>query len=233
MRLTIVSFFRDAAGVQVHRFIKQCVHLQAGWKGPVRLVAVYGDCVDSTKQQLQAEAEAYNLALHLVEYNTNKPRFGSTEEPDRMATLSKMANHALDYAQSLLEPGVPEQIFYVESDLIWEPETVKKLGEILDRAEDIDAIAPLIYAGELFYDIWGFRGMDDIRFAPFPPYHFSLTSTDPTQIHSCGSAFMMERWVLEKSRIRNDYALVGFWEDARSHGFKLFVAPTLKVRHPA
>jgi len=231
-RLTIISFFRDAAGLQVHRFIKQCALLQAVWPGAIRIVAVYGDCMDATKPQLLAEAEARNLALHLVEYNTKVPRYGSTEQPERMAALSRLSNCGLDFAATLLEMHTAEQILYVESDLIWDADVIVELMHSLDSS-NADAMAPLVFAGENFYDVWAFRGLDGQRFSPFPPYHSSLKGKATIQVSSVGSCFLMERWVLENVRIKNEGALVGFWREAKDHGFSVKVSPGQRVRHPA
>jgi hypothetical protein len=79
--------------------------------------------------------------------------------------------------------------------------------------------------------VYGFRGLDGSRFAPFEPYHSTLNGL--TEVSSVGSSFVMMGYVALRTRINNNGALPGFWEDARARQFRVFVDPTLRVVHPA
>jgi acetyltransferase-like isoleucine patch superfamily enzyme len=85
-------------------------------------------------------------------------------------------------------------LVYVESDLIWNAGTVLQLiGDL--QIPSVDVVAPLVFAGESFYDIWGFRGMDGERFSPAAPYHSSLAAGGVetlAEISSAGSCLVMK-----------------------------------------
>jgi hypothetical protein len=231
MKMFVLSFFRNCAGRQTKRFMNQCAKLAALYPHELHVIAVYGDCVDNTADALRVEALVHNLRLHLVEHNHGQGVFGSTEAPERMKALSGLSNAGLDKVCDLSQGN--GKIFYVESDLIWNVNTIMRLCERLNLSVDADAIAPLVFAGEAFYDIWGYRGLDGTRFQPFPPYHPSLKEKGLTEVSSVGSCFVMEAWVLRDTRIKNDNALVGFWEAARANGYRIFVDAGEKVEHPA
>lgn len=232
MKFIVLSFFRNSAGAQIERFMKQCKALQN--KLPevyeLNLVAVYGDCTDNTKQELIDLAKEFHITLHLVEHNHGGPVFGSTEALERMKALSGVGNAGLDKAHELTRGN--GKVFYVESDLIWDADVVVRLSKALDMHVEADAIAPLVFAGQHFYDVFAFRGKDGERFAPFPPYHSSMNGK-AVEVSSVGSCFIMEAWMLHDTRIADGGALPGFWKAARAHNYRVFVDPAEKVWHPA
>jgi hypothetical protein len=232
MRLVVLSFFRNAAGAQVQRFMRQVSDLMDSHpSNNVALVAVYGDCTDNTRDSLQANANALDIPISIVRHDHGGPIYGSTESLQRMRDLSGVANAGLDEVFAITKGNC--EIFYVESDLIWDAKTVLRLSDKLDASEDADAIAPLVFAGEHFYDVYSFRGLDGSRFSPFKPYHQTMSMTELTEVSSVGSAFIMEGWILKDTRITNHGALPGFWEEARRNGHHVYVDPTEKVVHPA
>lgn len=227
MRLTVVSFFRDSErSGQIDHFFKQVAALQHVWRGPLKVVATYGDCVDQTAEALQSANWDYGVYTELNEASHGGPRYGSIESEGRFTALSMIANAALEKITIH-----DEMIWYVESDLVWEPKTVMVLADHLVTKPHVGVVAPMVYAGPHFYDVWGFRGLDGERFSPFPPYHRSMTS-GLVEVSSVGSALMMRASVARESRIRNNGALVGFCEDVRRNGYQIYVDPTAKVVHP-
>jgi hypothetical protein len=144
-------------------------------------------------------------------------------------------------------------VVYVESDLVWDGETLRKLidlvvpfkvdvtrhesatSEYVDGARPWDVVAPMIFAGEHFYDVYSFRGLDSSRFAPFPPYHSSLRRHgELTEVSCVGSCLVMPATVARDKRVRMESgALVEWCEKARAVGYRLAVVPDLVVRHPA
>ena len=229
MKLVVLSFFRNAAGGQVQRFMQRVADLAEAHRD-VHVVAVYGDCVDNTAESLQAHADVRSIPLTLVSHDHGGPVYGSTEHPDRLRALSGLANAGLDAVLSLTKGACV--VLYVESDLIWDAQTVLRLMDKLDKTRDADVIAPLIFAGENFYDVYAYRGLDGLRFSPQKPYHHLLHHTLLTEVSSVGSCFVMEGWVLKDSRIRNEQALPGLWQQARKLGHRVYVDPTEKVQHP-
>lgn len=196
----------------------------------MRAVAVEGDSTDSTARDLKRGVQTRDLDLTVYTHNHGGPVWGSTENPARLAALSGVANKILD--------GVRESddvLLYVESDLIWTPESIYQLIGYLDELKGVDVVAPLVFAGRHFYDVWAFRGLDGNRFSPFPPYHADLTETtsDCTFVSSVGSCLVMSERVARQVRICNGQALVGWCEEARRLGYGIVVAPNVRVEHPA
>jgi len=196
----------------------------------VSVNAVEGDSIDNTRQALCIAAEMNHIHLNLVTCNHGGPEFGSTEQPERMVALSKVGNAIFE---SVKESD--DALFYVESDLMWSPETARRLVNIATNMTGFDVISPLVLCGHTaptFYDIWGFRGLDERRFSPFNPFYPGLEPGSETifEVGSVGSCLAMRAHVARACRIRNDYCLVGWCEDARSQGYRIGVQPNLLVR---
>jgi hypothetical protein len=227
--LFVISFFRHSSVDFVRRYMARVKELQGISPCPVSLVCVWGDSPESLGVLLGEEARRHGLDAVIHRYDHGGPVYGSTEQPERMKALSGLANSGLDCLQAYVDAN--DHVFYVESDLLWEPETVLELSNKMTMA-GLDALAPMIYAGPNFYDIWGFRGLDGERFGPFKPYHPDLKEHPIVEVSSVGSAFVMRGALVEDVRIKDDYALVGFWRDARAKGYRVFVDQMETVRHP-
>jgi hypothetical protein len=223
------SAFRDCAGEQIRRYFDQAaayrdVLRSYGWD--FRLIACEGDSGDNTRDELQQYARARGILLDLRICNVGGPRYGSVESPDRFQRLSRVGNCILE--------GVDERddiMVYVESDLVWDPATLVSLGGTIENNPDVDVVAPYVFAGLNFYDVWGFRGLDGTRFAPFLPYHSSTRGTEMVEVSSVGSCLVMRGEVARSARIINDECLVGFCRDARAKGYRIWVDPKQRVRH--
>jgi hypothetical protein len=252
MNIVIGSAFRNSPHEQVSRWCRQVHDLRAAMSGhSVRCVAVEGDSTNDTADDLLRTAHEYSLDLSLVHCHHGGPVFGSTESPERMACLSRVGNAIFDAVRE-----TDDVLVYVESDLIWTPETIMRLIGHLGDIDAPDVVAPLVFAGDNFYDVYVFRGLDGERFAPFFPYHSSLISSGKTEppytwsdiwftgegidtmpvrvkeVSSVGSCLVMRGRVARTARIRNDQALIGWCEDARRLGYRIAVAPGLTVEHP-
>lgn len=222
MNVTIASAWRDSAH-RVDRYRQQVRALDAHARGALMIdvLAVHGDSTDDTERALVL-AGFRTVACHL-----GTPRYGSTEQPERMVALSKVGNAIFNAVQ----PDC-DVLVYVESDLIWDAHTIGSLIDMAARQDGgFDVFAPLIFAGDCFYDVWGFR-KNGSRFAPFAPYHSELDHTGLTEVDSVGSCLVMRGDVARACRIRNNYCLVGWCEDARAHDFRVAVHPGFRVKHP-
>jgi hypothetical protein len=242
LRIVVGSAFRNAAGAQVSRWMSQVAALRRELRDhyycAFRAVAVEGDSRDSTREQLISEAQGQGVDLTLVTCNHGGPHYGSTEQPERMAALSMVGN-------AILDAVVPEDdvLVYVESDLIWEPETIRRLVDHVLRpngeAGTVDpntaahVYAPLTMAADLFYDIWGVRDLKGNRFSPFPPFHHGLNGV-PMEVGSLGSCLVMPARAARDVNVRMRRGALVEWSGfAREAGYRLMVCPDLKVRHPA
>lgn len=238
MKVVIGSAFRNSAGYHLQRYFHQVDALRDLLKEhghSLRVVAVEGDSADDTRHELMRWAEYCTLAMTIVTRNHGKRVFGSTEEPERMAALSYVGN-------GILESVLPEDdvLIYVESDLVWRPETMLRLLNQLGHSvvlphggevRKIDAISPLVFAAEAFYDIWAFRKSGH-RFGPFHPYHGELLFDRPTPVDSTGSCLVMRGDVARSCRIIDNEALVGFGRDVWAKGFALYADARERIDHP-
>lgn len=239
--LAVLSFFRNSArSGQVTRFFQQVIGLQTQVRYMdmmLRCIAVHGDSVDGTEGTLITEAARAQVSLQLIRADHGGPEFGSVDTTARMTALSMIANRGLDAVR--LDD---DYVWYVESDLLWSPRVVMGLLSELRVREMVGEgyeshrqqpglIAPMPFAGEAFYDIWGFRKSGH-RFGPFHPYHGELKFDDITVVDSVGSCFVMHGAVARTCRIRNGNALVGFCEDVRANGWEVTCDARKKVVHP-
>lgn len=227
MNVVIGSAFRNMAG-RVDQYFAQVAALkQALIKHPLRVIAVEGDSTDATLAGLARGATEVDVPIDIRIHDHGHPPFASTEAEERMAALT----------------GVSEEIFagltddddvliYVESDLIWGPRTMLGLIDILTEEDGVDVVAPLVKAGNAFYDIWAFR-KDGERFHSGPePYH--AAATPPlTEVDSAGSCLVMRAETGREVRYARRGALVAWCEAARTLGNRIWVAHDLVIRHPA
>ena len=226
MRVVIGSAFRNSAGRQITRWMDQVCAARSYFKSDiVRAIAVEGDSTDGTRRQLVSAAANKGLQLDLRTYNHGGPTYGSVESDSRMAALSMVGNEILRGVTP-----ADDILIYVESDLIWDPRTISKLiGHV--RRGVCDVVAPLIFAGDHFYDVWAFR-KDGARFSPFPPYHSGLDPYNLTDVDSAGSCLVMTGLAARTVRMSRG-ALVEWCNNARGLGFTIKVDPTSRITHPA
>lgn len=127
-----------------------------------------------------------------------------------------------------------DAVIWVESDLIWEPATLLKLLDHIQKP-GVDAAVPMVFMRDVHYDIWAMR-KDGIRFTGYPPYHKCLTEPSVNglyQIDSGPGCIAMRGDVARKSRCRPpSLAMVGLCNNIRSYGYKIWLDPTLRVNHP-
>jgi hypothetical protein len=225
VNIVVGSAHRNSAG-NVSQYMQRVLKLKRLMtQHEVRIIAVEGDSRDRTRIALQGLAASYGLELQLVACSHGGPEFGSVETPERMRALSKVGNAILDAVQQS-----DDVLFYVESDLLWEPEVAASLiTRAAAKTHGWDVVAPLVMAGKCFYDIWGFRGLDGRRFSPFAPFYPGLDA-GPVEVGSVGSCFAASGEIARTCRIRDDNCLVGWCTDVRARGYRIAALPDLKVR---
>jgi len=234
MNIAIGSAFRSSTHYLPRYFsqVSQLKQLVAG-KHSVRVIAVEGDSQDDTRNALCRFAGTFGVNIEVRVFNHGQPWFGSTEAPERMYHLSGVGNAILDGVKA--EDDV---LVYVESDLLWDAPTIATLVECAHvQWRGYDIVSPLIFAGECFYDVYAFRGLDGERFAPFKPYHKSMHEYFWTEVSSVGSCLVMRadvaRGTEHKQAIRMVRgALPEFCTNARLEGYRIGVNPLLRVHHP-
>ena len=230
MTIAILSAFRDSLSRgQLPRFLDQVEALRrhAGPIHSIRVVAVEGDSRDGTYAALQKGRAG--LSIELIKWDHGLPWFASVESVARFVAMSHIGNLAFGAVRD-----DDDAVLWVESDLIWDAHTIGSLADMAVRRDgDFDVFAPLIFAGEHFYDVWGYRGLDGARVAPFHPYHSTLRHDGAaTEVSSVGSCLAMRGEVARACRVVDAECLVGFCRDARSKGYRVAVDPRFSVRHP-
>lgn len=229
MNIVVGSAFRNSS-MNAPRYFERVAALRdfIGTDG-VRVVAVEGDSVDNTREALVVAANYHRIPVDLRTCNHGGPVYGSTEQPERMVALSKVGNEIFEGVTT--EDDV---LVYIESDLLWAPKTICNLIRYAMHPERrFDVFAPLVMAGAAFYDIWGFRGLDGVRWGSIPPVmHPDIAKVVDgfVEMSSVGSCLVMRSEVARACRIRNDYCLVGWCEDARSKGHRIAAVLNEKVR---
>lgn len=225
MNIAVVSFFRNSTSY-LPRFFNQVNTLRNATcnSDKVRLIAVEGDSRDKTHDQLQNYCRMLGNSSIVVPRDHGKREFGSTEEHDRLETLSWVGNGGLENVWD-----TDDLVLYVESDLIWKAGTV--ISCLQQVHEGVDIVSPLVFAGDHFYDVFCFRSLDGQRFAPFPPYSHSLR-VGLNEVGSVGSCLCMRAEVARNVRIPGAEVLIGFCRVAREKGYRIFVDTTQRIQHP-
>lgn len=208
--LTVASIFRDST-FYLHRYLDQIQRLRYE-VDDVRCLWAEGDSVDGTYDRLEQFLRPGDI---LIKVDHGGPNFGSIDHPQRWDQIATVVRRLLDEWD-----GGRDGFVWVESDLVWEPETVVALVE---RARP--ALAPMVFHGhtDRYYDTWGFR-KDGAQFAPWPPY-FQGNDGTISPIDSCGSCFALTPDAYDT--VKN---WSGHWPFTA--GGQLAVDPTLEVRHP-
>ena len=222
--VVLSSIFRDSAEY-VRRYFDQVNDLawELSGKAFSSLVIAEGDSTDDTYEAIREHLRIDDV---LLQVNHGGRKFGSVDHPERWANIAKVCNTVADHW--------PEgaTVIYVESDLIWEPETMLRLLEDLDT---VPAVAPMCMKDGRFYDLWGHRGLDGERFTMGPPYHKDLEATDDAlvEIGSAGSCVVMRPEIARVARFGENDCMVGLGRSIRFEaGGHLYLDRTVAVHHP-
>ena len=186
---------------------------------------VEGDSADDTYERLTDWADEdprVTLAQRHVE--------PVADFDDRVRKWAALGNLALDGALAT----EADYILWCESDLALPHDLLAQL--LASSLAGADIVAPAIFMGGLFYDSWGFRGMDGVKFTNEAPYHRDFLPHGRVQLSSVGSCVLFRREVFEAGvRFRgtyNDGLLVGVCNDAALLGFRTFMDSRVAVLHP-
>ncbi len=230
MKIVVASAFRNMSG-RISHYFRQVHALQEhlGSEHAVRVVACEGDSIDDTDREIKHLGDLWEIPTKVITHNHGHPPFGSTEKPERLKALTGVSNKVFSGVRAS-----DDVLVYVESDLIWKPHDIGSLIDMArDRRDGFDVFAPMVWAGQAFYDIWGFRGLDGERFSPFKPFHPDLPAQGIGEIGSAGSCLVMKAGVARKVKNESDMALVGWCAEARKEKYKIACAVGFGIKHPA
>lgn len=226
MRVTCLSMFNDATGY-LARYMQQMARLRTALESYghyLHLLLVEGDSADDTWAQMNQAVETCHLHATMWQHHHRQPLRRGTGHPERLANLSRIWNRMLD--------GVPEYsdvVVIVESDLVWETDMMLQL---IQRAlQDGNIHCPMVWLGDLFYDIYLYR-RNGVQFTNDPPYHPDLIMGRQLELDSAGSCLVMPGEIARTHRTTETHELMGLCNSARANGCKVILDSDLSVRQP-
>ena len=221
--IAVCSLFRDAAReIPYFRALLENQVAAADRPFELRCSFVEGDSRDDSWERLSAWAAADPRVLlqkldvePLESWDARVQAWAALGN----ATIEQLQGHEWDY------------LLWCESDLCLPPDLVQLL-----LRSDQDIVAPAIHLGGLFYDIWGFRGLDGAHFTNEAPHHPQFHPLGLTELSSVGSAVLFRRAVFDAGiGFRPEWPdglLAGVCADARARGFRVFCDSRAAVVHP-
>lgn len=227
MNITIISCFRNST-LYIPRYFDQIGALdkllaaRGDW---LKLILGYGDSTDGTGEMLLEEAQ-FSMDALLVDVSHGGPVFGSIENAQRFKQLAYVGNKLLDCV-----PADADVVGILESDLIWQPETIVSL---IERLKYVHAVAPLVMDDlTSFYDVFAFR-KDGVRFTKTPPYHEGLDIGNAVLIpvDSAGSVLFAHGDLARKARLSDGEAIIGYCKGIYDNGGSIWLDTAQAVQHP-
>lgn len=229
MNVTVCSIFRNSMAY-LDRYFDQIGALEEtlGRRGDsLSLVWGEGDSTDDTLAWLLSSP----YEAKIVDCAHGGPAYTSVVDAQRFKQLAFVGNRVLANV-----PDDADAVVYIESDLIWEPQTII---ELLNDIQWRDVVAPLImhkgnpglYKGDgpFFYDRYAFI-KDGIHFTNEPPYHEAIDG-NMTKMDSVGSVLAMNAKIARNVRLPEEDVIVGFCRLIREQGGSIWLDPHLAVYH--
>lgn len=237
MNIVVVSAFRNSVSY-IDRYFDQIgsltIHANRDSQAhSIRVVAVEGDSQDKTTDKLKSLASrgikgSRSIPLTIINHAHGKRVFSSTEDSDRLSALTGVMQSGM----AAVDPTHDDVVLYVESDIIWHAHQVGSIIDLAYRRQDgFDIVAPMVFAGDLFYDVWAFRKNGN-RFSPFLPYHSDLQPSTITEVDSVGSCLAFRSELAELVSAIGEHGLVSWCAGAKSLGYRIGVASDFQVKHP-
>lgn len=174
----------------------------------MRVVVLEGDSTDQTRELLELAREqapthpTAPFQLDVVRYDTGGPYWPSVDHEDRWRQLATCWNRCL----AELQPT--QYAVCVESDLVWDVETLSRLLELIGEWH---VVYPLLWStqDDVLYDIWGFR-KNGLRFSPSPPHHPEWDGSPVFQVDTGGGMIVTTGDVMAKARWADEMCILKF-----------------------
>lgn len=228
MNVTLCSAFRNASGY-LERYHSQVWELTLALRNRGdRLYCIWaeGDHTDKTWGMLHSYAIGKDVEILSV--NHNGPDFGSVIRPQRFAQLAGVWNAIWQRI-----PQDADAVLVVESDLIWQPETLLAL---LDDLGHVAAVSPMIeleregFPKGYFYDRWAAR-KDGKNIGGMPPYFPGWNMKELIQVDSMGSCMAIRGDLARQLHWPEEDVFVGLSRLIYELGGSIWLDPTVSVRH--
>lgn len=214
LNIAVYSLFRDVNLPFINRYFAQ---ISKQTYDKIGLYLVEGDSTNNTFDWLMMYAKHPRVKA-ILRHTTGQPYHRFQITPERMKALSETANIALD---RIARDKWADKILLIESDLLIEDNLIEKLVE-----SNLDVVAPMIYARESFYDIWGFRTLDGQMTTP------TFNPKTKMELSSVGSVTLYPAQPIYDGLRFDDRCMVGLCNDLRERGYKIWVNPQVVVKHP-
>lgn len=235
MNVTLCSAFRNAESY-IGTYFYQIDNLALALRergDKLRIIAAFGDCTDSTGQLLKDQVIFRGASLSLLfsvdifPFDHGGADYGSVVNEERFRNIARVCNAIWERI-----PQDADAVIWVESDLIWQPETMLAL---VDNLAEYPAVVPMVmlkragYSPEFFYDTWAFR-MGTTHISPMPPYFRNWDGVTPLQVSSAGSCMVIRGELARKVHWPAD-VFVGLSRDIYGYGGSVWLDPKVSVIH--
>lgn len=195
----------------------------------LRVVVIEGDSKDNTYELLDKWDDLLSPLndLTVIKYNLGVRKFASVVTSARFAVLSKIFNIGIDEA---LSDSWTDFVLVMPSDVVFDCGIVYNLVK-----HNKPHIAPMFWGARgdsfVFYDTWGFRGMDGKNWGHFERGSIKMP-TEPFQMKFAGGPAMIRRDVLDVGcRYTKDEVDNGLCRQIWDKGFSVWAAPNVEVYH--
>lgn len=222
MRVAVCTLFRNCVN-DVLRTFRQ----REEWKQQLHSdldiihICLEGDSTDDTYEMLKQYQKNFNMVV--LKEDTGKPHYPSHVIPDRLITLGRLSNIALERAMQ----EDPDYILWLDSDAIVQKNYIDKL-----IANNKDVVAPMFFFenSTYFRDTWGYRAKGDL-FTNGYPYCKSYRKKEAFEVDSVGLPLIHSKVIKAGARF-GDEEIVDLCRSIKSLGFKIYVDPTVIAMHP-
>lgn len=197
----------------------------------LQLILGYGDSNDGTGEALFDEC-ANRFAATLKDVSHGGHNYGSIVHPQRFKQLAFVGNTLWG-----LIPKDADVVALVESDLIWQGDTLLNLRNHLNLSNLPVILAPMVYHTDMrFYDTWAFR-LYGVHFTNHKPYHPALITPEISsrryyEMDSVGSLMFMQGKLARQLHWPERDVVVGLCRIAKGLGAKIILDSFAEVYHP-
>lgn len=241
MNVLLGSIFRNSTGY-LDRYFEQVARLSRLFSehhATLGLVLAEGDSTDGTENDLRGRLRGISGVVRqtrLIKAEHGGQVYGSIDHEQRWRNISFVCNallHQVDVMSGY------DAFLYVESDLIWSASVMLELIDDLTQPH-IEVVAPLCIHAQTGrnYETWGHRA-GGMKFTAEWPFHPMLSDDQAYngstlfEMDSAGSCLAMRMSIAKICRFDPpEHGIVGWCEDIRAHGHKIWLNPTLQVIHP-
>lgn len=225
MNVCVCSAFRNSQSYLTRYFAQvEMLRRKLGRRGDsLHLVLGEGDHIDETREKLPGWTKDFDAQIIQVDHGGYE--YGPVVHPQRFRQLAYVWGCIWDWI-----PDNANVVVFLESDLIWHPNTMLALIERV--IQGFPAVAPMVMDGPTsFYDIYAFR-RHDAPFTKSPPYYRNPPQAGGImRLDSAGSCLAM-RGGLARKLLWDDEVIVGLCRQIHGQGESVWLDPALEVIHP-